>query len=248
VKATNEERMLSSVRASVSDRLLRMGFRVSEIARLLDVTPAAVTQYSKGARGKRLTENDNQKRIIEALAEKGSQRIRRNMGTLSTVELLDVAHEVLAVTAGEGMLRESSDDGKRSRSIAILKGRLQLELKAAQKCLDLANRAKDDYTRLLLRMVASDSIRHADIVSQILSWLENEREIPNEGYDPELLTEILAIEDNANEFSLLRSVKIDHAVAKLLLQSIDMDEEKHDRLIGKLADASKIGTSEMDRK
>jgi rubrerythrin len=137
------------------------------------------------------------------------------------------------------MLGTRSESGKKSKSIAILKERLQLELKAAQKCLDLANRARDDYTRLLLRMVASDSIRHADIVSQIVSWLETEHEIAEDVPDPGLLTEILAMEDNANEFSLRKTVRVDHRVARLLLESIDMDEKKHERLIGKLAERSR---------
>ncbi len=239
MRANSEEKMLPLLRASVANRLLRMGFRVNQISRVLDVTPPAVTQYLKGVRGKKITETENQKQIIDALAEKGAQRINGNMEPLSTVELLDVAHQILAVTSGERMLGTRSESKKKSKSIAILKERLQLELKAAQKCLDLANRAKDDYTRLLLRMVASDSIRHADIVSQIVSWLETGHEIAEEAPDRGLLTEILAMEDNANEFSLRKTVRIDHGVARLLLESIDMDEEKHERLIGKLAERSR---------
>ena len=231
--------MLPLVRASVANRLQSMGFRVNQISRVLDVTPAAVTQYLKGVRGKKLGETENQKDMIDALAEKGAQRINGSMEPLSTVELLDVAHQILAVTSGERILSTRSENSKTSKSIAILKGRLQLELKAAQKCLDLANRARDEYTRLLLRMVASDSIRHADIVSQIVSWLETGREVAHEAPDRALLTDILAIEDNANEFSLQKTVKVSHGVAKLLLESIDMDEEKHERLIGKLAENSR---------
>jgi predicted transcriptional regulator len=239
VKAKSEEKMLPLVRASVANRLQSMGFRVNQISRVLDVTPAAVTQYLKGVRGKKLGETENQKDMIDALAEKGAQRINGSMEPLSTVELLDVAHQILAVTSGERILSTRSENSKTSKSIAILKGRLQLELKAAQKCLDLANRARDEYTRLLLRMVASDSIRHADIVSQIVSWLETGREVAHEAPDRALLTDILAIEDNANEFSLQKTVKVSHGVAKLLLESIDMDEEKHERLIGKLAENSR---------
>jgi hypothetical protein len=88
-------------------------------------------------------------------------------------------------------------------------------------------------------MVASDSIRHADIVSQIISWLETEREIEWEVPDPALLTEILTMEDNANELSLRKTVPINHKIARLLLESIDMDEEKHERLIGMLAQISR---------
>jgi hypothetical protein len=178
--------------------------------------------------------------MIDALAEKGAQRIKESMEPLSTVELLEVAHQILTVTSGEKMLLSKSEDRKKAESIIILKRRLHLELTAAQRCLDLANNAKDEYTRLLLRMVASDSIRHADIVSQIVLWLEKEREPAYEAPDQGPLNEILAMEDNANEFSLRKTVRIKHEVAKLLLESIDMDEEKHERLIGKLAETPPI--------
>jgi predicted transcriptional regulator len=238
----NEERMLPLIRASLATRLLQKGFRVNRIARVLGVTPAAVTQYLKGIRGKQLEETENQIQILNALTEKAALRLNENMEPLSTVELLDAGHEILTVASGETILDAKSDSWRKSKSSMILKARLQLELKAAQKCLDLANRAKDDCTRLLLRMVASDSIRHADIVSQILSWVENGREAPLDVPDPGLLKEILAIEDNANESSLRKTVRIKHGVAKLLLESIDMDEEKHERLIGKLAESATTRT------
>jgi hypothetical protein len=238
MRVDNEEKMLPLVRSTVAKRLLQLGFRANQVSRVLNVTPAAVTQYLKGARGRRLTETEHQKRIIDALAEKAAQRINGNMEPLSAVELLDVAHQILTVTNGEKIIGSKSEGKgeKKGESIALLKVRLQLELKAAQRCLDLANHAKDEYTRLLLRMVASDSIRHADIVSQMILWLETEREVAYEPPDHELLDEILAIEDNANEFSLRKTVKIRHGVARLLLESIDMDEEKHERLIAKLAE------------
>ena len=176
--------------------------------------------------------------LIAALADKCGQRINANMEPLGTVELLDVAHQILAVTNPQRALGAGPKDAESGRFIAILKERLQLELKAAQKCLNLANRAREDHTRLLLRMVASDSIRHADIVSQIASWLETGHDLPSEGPDQELLAEILAIEDNANELSLRKTITTEHRVAQLLLESIDMDEEKHERLIGKLAERS----------
>ena len=236
--ASSEERMLPLVRATVAKRLLQMGFKAKQVSRILNVTPAAVTQYSKGVRGKRTVEFEHQKQLIDALADKCAQRINANMDPVGTVELLDVAHQILAVTSRQKAPSAESKDGKTGQFITILKERLQLELEAAQKCLNLANRAREDHTRLLLRMVASDSIRHADIVSQIASWLETGHDLPSEGPDQELLAEILAIEDNANELSLRKTITTEHRVAQLLLESIDMDEEKHERLIGKLAERS----------
>jgi len=230
----NEEKMLPLIRASLAKRLLQMGFKVHQIARVLDVTPPAVTQYLKGVRGTKLREAENQKQMIDALADKAAQKIRGDTEPLSTVELLDVIHQILAVHNGEGILRSGSENMEKNESIAVLKDRLQLELKAAQHCFSLANTARGDYTRLLLRMIATDSIRHADIISQILSFVETEIETPDEGLDRGLLKDILAIEDSADEVSLRNTVKINHGVARLLLESIDMDEKKHDKLLGKM--------------
>jgi predicted transcriptional regulator len=236
LRTNSEEKMLPLIRANLARQLAQTGFKVHQIARVLGVTQAAVTQYLKGVRGKKPTEDENQKRVIEALADKAAHRIKGNMEPLTTMELLDTAHQLLAVTSGEKILSTRSENFERNKFTPILTDRLQLELKAAQKCLDIANRAKDDYTRLLLRMIASDSIRHADIISQILSWLRAKHEATYELPDRGLLTEILKIEDSASEFSLRKTVRINHKVARLLLESIDMDEEKHERLIGMLAE------------
>lgn len=181
-----------------------------------------------------MPETENQRQIVDTLAEKAAQKINVGMEPLSTLELLDVIHQILTVSNAERTLQTRASNAEKTESIAILKSRLQLELRAAEKCLALANRVQGDYTRLLLRMIASDSVRHADIVSQIISYLENESEIPDESLDREPLREILAIEDNAEELSLRSAVKINHRVARLLLESIDMDEKKHDKILAKM--------------
>jgi len=83
-------------------------------------------------------------------------------------------------------------------------------------------------------MIAADSMRHADVVSQIISWTE----LPNEPImkvpKREFLDAILQIEDKASEQSLKDTVKISHPVARLLLEWIDADEKKHERIIGKM--------------
>jgi hypothetical protein len=45
----------------------------------------------------------------------------------------------------------------------------------------------------------------------------------------------LKIEDKAGEQSLRDTVKISHPVARLLLEWIDADEKKHERIISKMA-------------
>ena len=50
----------------------------------------------------------------------------------------------------------------------------------------------------------------------------------------EFLDAILQIEDKAGEQSLRDTVKVSHPVARLLLEWIDADEKKHERIISKM--------------
>jgi len=83
-------------------------------------------------------------------------------------------------------------------------------------------------------MIASYSMRHADVVSQVTSWLEGGHETSYELLGPAILEEMRSIEDSAGESSLRKSVEVEHPVARLLLEWIDIDEEKHERMVAKL--------------
>jgi uncharacterized protein len=237
----SEERLMPLVRSHLADILLRQGLRVKEIADALNVTQPAVTQYLKGRRGRNtFTALNHVDEILNPLAEKLLRRIRSGGGGLEAVELLEAARQ-LAVMNRKGALKSVSDStggtpDKNRESIKLLRDRLQLELKAAEKYLELANRSTDEHTKLLLRLIASDSIRHGDIVSQIVSWLEitvgPEREF--QAPDRELLEEMIALEDSAKEVNLRKSVKTGHPIARLLLEWIDTDEEKHEKIVTKM--------------
>ena len=207
---------------------------MKEIAAALNVTPAAVTQYLRGKRGRTLPESPALEPVISGLAEKVSQRIRAGMRGLEMAELVEAAYQIMAVGVGERILRGTVWEHRRIQWLNILRQRLELELRAAQRCLELANGIRDDYSKLLLRMIASDSIRHADVVSQIISWLETGHTPPFEPPGPDFLSAMLDIEDRAQELSLRRRIKIPHPVAKLLLEWIDLDEEKHEKVIGRM--------------
>ena len=45
---------------------------------------------------------------------------------------------------------------------------------------------------------------------------------------------MLAMEDSAKEASLTESIKVDHPIARLLLEWIDMDEAKHGKMVVRL--------------
>ena len=88
-----------------------------------------------------------------------------------------------------------------------------MELTAARKYLELANRTSDEHTKLLLRLIASDSIKHGDIVSQIMSWLEIGREREFQAPNYALLEQMISLEDSANEVNLRKSIRTGHPIS-----------------------------------
>jgi len=233
-EGVRSENMIPVVRARLALSLKREGLRVKEIAVALNTTPAAVVQYLKGKRGRLFVRPAQVDRTIDALADKVLQRVRSGVREgVRMPELMEAADQIIIASKGSKMLEETPQ--KREKQIVeVLRQRLELELKASERCLESAVKFDDQYSKLLLRMIAADSMRHADVVSQIISWTELPREPTLNVPRKEFLDAILQIEDKAGEQSLRDTVKISHPVARLLLEWIDADEKKHERIIGKM--------------
>jgi len=234
----NEERLLPLIRAHLAIKLASEGFHAKEIAESLNITRPAVTQYIKGKRGRDLSSTDHIDEIVNPLAEKLAKRIRSGLGGLETIELLETARQLMVINKSGPVTVSVRADGtdRKLGSIKLLRDRLELELTAAEKYLELSNKTVDEHTKMLLRLIASDSIKHGDIVSQIISWLEIEGGNEQRFQAPEhaVLEQMIVLEDTANEVNLRRTVKTAHPVARLLLEWIDTDEEKHEKIVSKI--------------
>jgi uncharacterized protein len=229
------ENLIPVIRARLAIEMRREGLRVKEIASALSITPAAVVQYIQGKRGELSVKVAQTDRTVDALAEKVVMRIRSGSGEgLRMAELLEAAEQIFIASKGSRVLEETTV-AMESQVVEVLRQRLQLELKASERCLESAVKFDDQYSKLLLRMIAADSMRHADVVSQIISWIEVSPEPAINLRKKEFLDAILQIEDKAGEISLRNTVKISHPVARLLLEWIDTDEKKHEMIIGKMS-------------
>src|SRR2546428_5556565 len=228
------ENMITVVEARLALDLKRQGLRVKEIAAARNTTPAAVVQYLKGKRGRLVARPAQVDRTIDALADKVLQRVRSGIREgVRMPELMEAADQIIIASKGSKMLEETTQRQEK-QIVEILRQRLELELRASERCLDSAVKFEDQYSKLLLRMIAADSMRHADVVSQIISWTELPHEPTLNVPKKELLDAILQIEDKAGEQSVHDTVKISHPIARLLLEWIDADERKHERIINKM--------------
>jgi predicted transcriptional regulator len=247
IETSSEERLIPEIRARLAKKLSYQGFRVSEIAHVLRVTQPAVTQYLKGRRGVPLQGTENIDILLDPLTEKLGQRSRDGLG-VETTELLETARQIIVMNTGRGIVTREQREPRLGKLMELLRGRLRLELDAAEKYLELANRASDNYTKLLLRMIAADSIRHGDVISQLMSWLETGGGVEGSIPDESLLKSMLSVEDSAGEASLTEEVEVDHPVARLLLRWIDIDEGKHEKMVSGLVSLSKQRRKPVQRK
>jgi predicted transcriptional regulator len=230
----SEERLIPMIRARLAEKLVKAGFRQKEAAAALNVTQAAVTQYLKQKRGGNTPALSSIDHLIDPLAEKLARRLRSGLGGIETTELIETARQLMVMNRGRVIVQEQPKRPERDEALRILRERLQLELTAAEKYLELSNQTADDYSKMLLRMIASDSIRHGDVVSQVISWLEAGRDSEFEMPGKAILESLVALEDSAHEASLTDSISIGHPIARLLFQWIDADEEKHEKIVSKM--------------
>lgn len=230
LETSSEERLIPEIRARLAKKLSHHGFRVGEIARVLKVTQPAVTQYLKGRRGAAFQGAANIDILLDPLAERLGERSRAGLG-VETAELLETARQIIVMNTGRGIVTQEVREPRLRKLLELLGSRLRLELDAAEKYLELANRTSDNYTKLLLRMIAADSIRHGDVISQLMSWLETGGRFEGSIPDETLLKSMLSIEDSAGEASLTEEVEVEHPVARLLLRWIDADEGKHEKMV-----------------
>jgi len=240
-QAVRLEHVLPAVRALVVHELVkRLGHNQSEAARMLGITPAAVSQYLEGKRGGKLVDRVKRSRqlmlTISNLAETASDRSRKGL-EMDFTALLDSSYRVMSILAGEklsapGATERGVDEGEgkeqRTRWIGILKRRLASEQQAAQRSMGLALWTDNDLVKGLFRQIASDSLRHAEIVASLITYLEVGGKPSGLGTpNVKELEQILRDEEEADDPSINELKAIRDPAVQLLLDSIEADEKKH---------------------
>jgi predicted transcriptional regulator len=98
MKTPKAEEVIPVLRSLIAAELVKTyGLRKAETARLLSVTPQAVTQYLKGVRalsGKNFPVSEQARKMVREYAGKIALKKR----AVAETELLDLAYEVLTLT------------------------------------------------------------------------------------------------------------------------------------------------------
>jgi uncharacterized protein len=241
------DNVLSGVRALLAKELVKLGYSRRETSEILGTSPAAVTLYSKDRRGlqlSRVIKSDAKARLvmddlIEGLGQHKLNASRSgNLQNDTFPRLLDATYKIMRILSLPAAKEfNASVQRKKSRNsdsvTKILVERLQEEQLAAERNMALAVGTSDEVARSIFRQIASDSIRHAEIMSYLLNrQASNSKGVDGKSMIQEEISQIEAMirgEENATEEPI--TMKRTDPAVKLLLKSIEMDEVKHKVLL-----------------
>ena len=234
-KIKNVEQVLPAVRALLAKELINNhNVSKADVSRILGISPAAVTQYTKNKRGSYADELGKNKEVLPVIAslaehfankKKKEGEMRRNMTIIETSE------NIISIINNQGI----KDKRKLDPKTKILQDRVEAELREARTSLNMAINIEDGFGKLLFKGLASDSIRHAEIVSQVIRDQETVGSFKLDRKLKKYLKQMIEEEENASEQSMTKLVKTSHPAVRALLQSVDQDEMKHKKMLKSLS-------------
>ena len=225
----------------------QLGLSSRRVAELLGLAPSAVSQYLSGRRGEKrfLAYSTNERarsiarRAIEGLIEAGEA----GRGSTKLVLKGATALSELPERGSRGGLpplrpREGNRSQGLRRLAKWLRQRVKTEQVAVTQCMRLAQRARDELTRALLRQIASDSLRHAEIVASLAPYID--RGVSGayaSGITRREIESLIEGERRAETQADSTSTRHLQGTMAILIASMEADERKHADLLRGLLDS-----------
>ena len=127
------------------------------------------------------------------------------------------------------------------RLLQLLRERFEIEQKSAEEFMRIASRLRNQALRMLIRMIARDCVKHADIMMLLMSTIESGGEMKIDLPDIELLDKLLSEEKSFHIYGLdeIRRL-LPHKIFVLLIDCIADDEKKHERILKTLVNYARI--------
>ena len=221
----------------------QLGLSSRRVADLLGVAPSAVSQYLSGKRVEKgflaYASDDHARRIarrtVEALVEADDH------GRASPRLVFDGAAELASLAPAGGRrgpapAAEPGPSAPEMREIARwLRQRVAAEQVAVARCMRLAQHARDELTRALLRQIASDSLRHAEIVTSLATYIDRGVSAAfASGVSRREVEALIEGERAAEEEGATPAVQHLRGTMAILLASMEADERKHTEMLREL--------------
>lgn len=236
------EEIIKALRISVCWELTeRMEYTNSETAKILGITPAAISLYSTGKRGSGLSDKIRSSKklykIASSLAEDLSDDYRKGNPKVNK-RLIEAAEKLLPYI--EKTTQTNNTDLKSVNR--ILRERLIEEQKSANELSNISVKFKDEALKQLISTMEIDSIRHGEMVAAIMERLnKHESAITFTKADKKAIDKLIEDEESVDDekFSEIKS-DVD-PISRILIESIESDERKHVEMLRKLSKIMKEG-------
>ena len=219
----------------------QLGLSSRRVAGLLGLAPSAVSQYLSGKRVERgfLEYSSDERartiarRTIEELIE------AQEAGRGATRPVLEGAAALSELSGSlEGRERvprrfAESTEGPQLRELARwLRERVKAEQVAVTQCMRLAQRARDELTRALLRLFASVCLRHAVFVASLAPYID--RGVAGAYASGITRKEVEALIEGERKAEAQAGSASSHRLQgtmAVLIASMEADERKHAELL-----------------
>ncbi len=221
-------------------RELVEGFGLSErqTAEMLGIVPSSVSQYLSG---KRLGPTLSAFLVDEdalLIARRTAQKLMGgSAGTRTVLEAAIELGERTAETSGRSAApaRDTLGPELRRKVAGWLRDRTMGEQNAVAECMRLAQRSRDELTRALFRQIASDSLRHAEIVASLAAYLD--RGVSSSGPTGITRAEVEHLIRREHEAEATSDTSLGPELGgmmRILWDSMEADERKHELLLQSL--------------
>ncbi len=229
------------VQALVARELVEgLGRSEREAALLLGLVPSSVSQYLSGKRlGPVLSPyfgDDEARAIARETAQQLIGGVPGPRAVLEAAIRLTGRHRGAPARGGEGRMTLSPE--LRRALPRWLRNRIAGEQSAVAECMRLAQRSRDELTRAVFRQIASDSLRHAEIVASLAGHLD--RGIASSAPTGISRADVEALIRREHEAEATSEVDLGPhlgGLMRVLWESMEADERKHEQLLQSLLTA-----------
>jgi uncharacterized protein len=217
----------------------RLGLSSRRVAELLGLAPSAVSQYLSGKRLERgFLEFSTDERAQAIVRQAVERLIEAHSDQRGRTRVLLEGAAALSELSGPGgqPARAASPRAAAPLPVRQLARWLRLRVKAEQvavtQCMRLAQRAGDELTRTILRQIASDSLRHAEIVASLAPYIE--RGVSGAyaaGITRKEVEALIESERKAEAQADSEAARHLQGTMAILIASMEADERKHAELL-----------------
>lgn len=212
----------------------QLGVPARRTAQLLGTAPSAVSQYLRGHRHRGAIAEIGSRPDVALVVHRAAVSVAETpAGRSASPRLVLDAAAALAELVQKTGPTSAPPAGRIDRAtVRQLHDRVATEQAAVSDCMLLAQKARDELTRAVFRQIASDSLRHAEIVASLAVYVESgSNHSFASGIERPDIQHLMQREKEAESRSSGRLRTRLGGVMKLLAESMAADERKHERLL-----------------